>query len=212
MGSKIDSHHNTAVRAVLEPLATWAEQHHVAVLGITHPPKSAPAKALHAIIGSIAFVAAARLVFLAIKEPNGKRNLLLAVKNNLGALADGLGYILEQTIISKGIVSKGIVASRIAWDNTAVTITADEALAATTRKDGPALNEAKDFLRQELAAGPRAQKEIEEDAKGAGITMGTVRRAQKALGIKPRKNGLAGGWSWQLPEETSPRDRRAPDD
>jgi hypothetical protein len=199
MGSKIDAHHNTAVRAVLEPLAVWAEQHHVAVLGITHPPKSAPAKALHAIIGSIAFVAAARIVFLAIKEPDGKRSLLLAVKNNLGALADGLGYFLEQTIISKGIV-----ASRVAWDNSAVSISADEALAATTRKDAPALNEGKEFLRQELADGPRAQKEIEEDAKGAGITMSTVRRAQKALRIKPRKDGLAGGWIWQLPEETSP--------
>src|SRR5262245_26541976 len=30
MGSKIDSHHVTDVRAVLEPLAAWAEQHHVA--------------------------------------------------------------------------------------------------------------------------------------------------------------------------------------
>jgi predicted ATP-dependent serine protease len=36
MGSNVDSHRTTDVRAVLEPLATWAEQHNIAVLGITH--------------------------------------------------------------------------------------------------------------------------------------------------------------------------------
>jgi hypothetical protein len=208
MGSKIDAHHNTAVRAVLEPLAAWAEQHHVAVLGITHPPKSVPARALHAIIGSIAFVAAARIVFLAIKEPDGKRSLLLAVKNNLGALADGLGYILEQTIITKGIV-----ASRVAWDDIAVSISADEALAATTRKDGPAMSEAKEFLRAELADGPRPAEEIKKAARSAGLAWSTVNRAKKDLRIKPRKLGLEEGWVWQLPDEISPaKDRRTTDD
>jgi AAA domain len=96
MGSKIDSHRVTDVRAVLEPLADWAEEHKVAVLGITHPPKNAPAKAIHA-LGSIAYVAAARLVFLAIEEPSSERRLLLPVKNNLGPLAPGLSYALVQT-------------------------------------------------------------------------------------------------------------------
>src|SRR5262249_36527587 len=104
MGSKIDSHRVTDVRAVLEPLAAWAEEHKVAVLGITHPPKNAPAKAIHALVGSIAYVAAARVVFLAIEEPGSERRLLLAVKNNLAPPAPGLGYALVQTIVSKGIV------------------------------------------------------------------------------------------------------------
>src|ERR1700737_4116584 len=56
---------------------------------------------------SLAFVAAARLAFLAIKEPETERRLLLPIKNNLGALAPGLSYSLVQHIVSKGIVLGG---------------------------------------------------------------------------------------------------------
>jgi putative DNA primase/helicase len=35
---KIDSHRTTDVRAVLEPLAAFAEQHQVAILAVSHPP------------------------------------------------------------------------------------------------------------------------------------------------------------------------------
>jgi putative DNA primase/helicase len=200
MGSKIDSHRVTDVRAVLEPLAGWAEENHVAVLGITHPPKNAPPRALHAIVGSIAYVAAARLVFLAVEEQGTNRRLLLAVKNNLGALAPGIGYSLEQAIISKDIV-----ASRIAWDNLPVTVSANEALAAANGGDTGAMTEAKDFLREELADGPRPAQDIKKAAQAAGLSWGTVRRAQERLGIKPRKTGLDGVWQWQLPEDAHSR-------
>ena len=95
---KIDSHRTTDVRAVLEPLDKFAETHNVAVLAITHPPKAVQAKALHAATGSLAFVAAARLAFLAIEEPETDRKLLLPVKNNLGPMALGLGYRLTESL------------------------------------------------------------------------------------------------------------------
>ena len=180
MGGKIDSHRVTDVRAVLEPLAAWAEHHHVAVIGITHPPKAAPAKALHSIVGSIAYVAAARLVFLAIEEAETERRLLLAVKNNLGRLSDGLGYSLAQTVISKGII-----ASYVLWDTLPVTVTANEALA-RTKEDGQALTDAKDFLRDELSAGPRLQTDLQKAAEAAGHSWSTVRRAQAA---RPAQRG-----------------------
>jgi hypothetical protein len=195
MGSKIDSHRVTDVRAVLEPLAAWAEEHKVAVLGITHPPKNAPAKAIHALVGSIAYVAAARLVFLAIEEPGTERRLLLAVKNNLGALAPGLGYALVQTIIS----SKNIVASHVAWDRIPVTATANEALGASA-EDGRAVTEAKEFLCEELSNGPRPVNDLKKAAQAAGLSWATVRRAQDRLKIISQKTGLEAGWEWQLPE------------
>lgn len=200
MGSKIDLHRVTDVRAVLEPLAAWAEDHHVAVLGITHPPKNAPPKALHAIVGSIAYVAAARLVFLAVEEPETERRLFLAVKNNLAPLAPGLGYSLTQTIIGKGIV-----ASHVTWDSAPVTVSANEALAATNGGHNRAMSEAKDFLREELADGPRGAQDIKKAAQAAGLSWATIRRAQENLGIKPRKTGLDGGWQWQLPEDAHRR-------
>jgi putative DNA primase/helicase len=188
---------------VLEPLAACAEKFNVAVLAITHPPKATQAKALHAITGSLAFVAAARLVFIAVEEPetSSGRRLLLAVKNNLGPPAAGLGFHLVQRI-----VSKDIVASHITWDSTPVTTTADQALAAASAgTTAQALDEAEAFLRDELAAGPRAVREIKASALGAGIAWRTVRRAQQKLGVKPHKAGLKEGWKWILLKEGGPQ-------
>jgi len=161
------------------------------------PPQAAQAKALNAVTGSLAFVAAPRLVFLAMEEPGTERRLLLPVKNNLGPKAPGLGYSLGQRI-----VSKSIVASHVLWDSAPVTMTADEALAASNNGgDQRAMTEAKEFLREELADGPRAADEIKKAASAAGLSWRTVRRAQERLGIKPKKAGLKEGWIWQLPED-----------
>jgi putative DNA primase/helicase len=194
MGSKIDSHRNTDVRAVLEPLAAFAEKHNVAVLGVTHPPKATQSKALHAVTGSLAFVAAARMVFIAVEEPESERRLLLAVKNNLGPLAAGLGFRCVQRLIGDGII-----ASYVTWDSAPVTTTANEALATTGSNSG-AVTEAVEFLREELAAGPRPTHDLKKAAQAAGLSWATIRRAQDRLKIKPAKGGLNEGWVWQLPE------------
>jgi hypothetical protein len=75
----------------------------VAVIAVSHPPKAAQAKAIHAVTGSLAFVAAARLVFVAVAEPETERRLLLPVKSNLSAAADGIGYRLVQTSVTNGV-------------------------------------------------------------------------------------------------------------
>jgi putative DNA primase/helicase len=195
MGAKIDSHRTTDVRGVLEPFAALADETKIAVLGITHPPKAAQSNALHAFTGSLAYVAAARLAFLAIEEADTDRRLFLPVKNNIGARAPGLGYRLEQTILSSGIV-----ASRVCWDSAPVTTTANEAMRATTSDDRAARADAKELLREQLADGPRAAADVERLASDLGISDRTLRRARKDLGVVSRKNGYGGGWSWALPE------------
>jgi RecA-family ATPase len=85
-GTEIDSHKITDVRAALLPLEQFAAQLDVAVLCITHPPKSPSMKALNFIAGSGAFTHAPRLAFMVIEDPESPgRNLLLAVKIALGA-------------------------------------------------------------------------------------------------------------------------------
>jgi hypothetical protein len=69
-----------------------------------------------------------------------------------------------------------------------------------TPKPGPeptALTEAQAFLRSRLADGPRHSTEVQKEAKAAGISEMTLRRAQKDLQIKSKKDGK--GWSWSLP-------------
>jgi hypothetical protein len=193
---KVDGHQATEVRAVLEPVADFAQRCKVAVLGITHPPKNAPAKAINAFTGSLAYVAIARTVFLAIEEPETDRRLLVPVKNNLAALAPGIGYRLAQTIIGNNIV-----ASHVIWDSAPVTVTANEALAAAADiASRGAMAEAKEFLREELSEGPVEVAALLARAEAAHIAERTLRRAKAALRVVATKKGeIAGPWSWQLP-------------
>jgi putative DNA primase/helicase len=195
---KIDGHQTVDVRSVLEPLASFAEKHDSAVLAISHPPKATQSKALHAVTGSLAYVAAARMVFVVAKEPETERRLLLPVKNNLGPPAAGLGFSLGQRL-----VGKGILASYVIWDNMAVTTTADEAIAAVNHEGPGAMNDAKDFLREELAGQARSVQAIKKEAIAAGLSWRTIERAKTALDVRSFKENLKGGWLWELPKDAT---------
>ena len=64
------------------------------------------------------------------------------------------------------------------------------------------LTTAKAFLVDLLSAGPLWVKDIKDEAAGAELSWATVRRAQAALGIRPRKVGKPRsdeqGWKWGL--------------
>jgi hypothetical protein len=164
LGSEIDSHKITDVRAALLPLEQFAAQLDVAVLCIAHPPKAPSAKALNFIAGSGAFTHAPRLAFMAIEDPESPgRNLLLAVKNSLGRKADGLGYSIASAFVGP---DESILTSRIEWDNRPVYMTADEVLRAHAEKNkAKAKDEAEDFLRTKMEPGQSYPAgDIEKDA------------------------------------------------
>lgn len=189
----IDSHRTTDVRAVLEPLSEFAERNGVAVIAVSHPPKATQAKALHAVTGSLAFVAAARFVFVAAEEPETERRLLLPVKNNLSAPADGIGYRLVQDCVSNNVTGSFVV-----WDSEPVTITANEAIR-TAASGGSKLAEAEELLRDKLAGGPVAATILSEAAASVGISEKTLQRAKKSLALEVSKGGFHNGWTWKLP-------------
>jgi hypothetical protein len=87
------------VRGVLGPVAELATRTGVAIFGVTHLSKQlnprATAPMLYRALGSIAFVAAARIVLAARKDPrspSGDRRFLTGVKSNLAALSPALAY------------------------------------------------------------------------------------------------------------------------
>jgi putative DNA primase/helicase len=198
---KTDSHKNTDVRAVLEPIGEMAERMRVAVLSVTHFSKAncgTATRALNKFMGSVAFVAAARAAFVVLEDPNdAERRLFLHAKNNLAEAVQGLAFRLEPSIVGEGIVT-----SKVEWEPEPVTITANEVLAAhaASKKDHTALDETKCFLQQLLADGAVAVEKVQSEARAAGLAWTTVRRAKKELGIKSGKAGMEGGWSWALPE------------
>jgi putative DNA primase/helicase len=211
LGKGVDSHKNADVRSVLEPVAEMAARYGAAFVGITHFSKGGEASAINRFIGSIAFIAAARAAFVVTTDPDSDipgRRLFLPVKNNLAAKGDGLSFQIEQHMIAGNIC-----ASMVEWGGDVVTKTADEILSAGA-EDSPRRTEAAEFLRVCLADGPKPSKDIEAEAKGAGISWRTVMRAKGDLGIvcNPKAVTREGGppinkWFWSLPQSpTLPRD------
>ena len=195
-----DSHKNTEVRRALQPLVDLAAKCDCAVLGITHFAKGGqgtdPAQR---VVGSVAFTAVASVVMVAAKvkgdEEGRDARILARSKSNIGPDDGGFQYHLEQ---SEPI--PGIHASHIAWGK-AVQGTARELL--TDPDDGQddgagsAKEEAEAFLIELLKDGATATKHVQTQAKDAGISWATVRRASDALGVKKKQSN--GGWYWQLP-------------
>jgi putative DNA primase/helicase len=208
---KADGHGNVETRNVLEPIAEMANRLRIAVVAITHLNKGGANNqgVLERFQGSIAFIAAARAGFAVIAdEENEGRVLFLQVKNNIAPKQKGLAFRCLQTL-----VDDGIVASIVDWESEYVTQSADEALTATEKRSGAdtvsAKEQAIEFLRTELAAGPVAVKDIEREAVAAGLhedgkPIGQnkpLRDARKALGVNATKGGFGtAGWFWAPPD------------
>jgi putative DNA primase/helicase len=195
---KVDSHKNAEVRSVLEPLAEMAARKRVAVVCNNHFSK-AGGSANSRIIGSVAFLNQSRAAFIVTPDAEDEtRLLLMPSKMNIAPIKHGLAYRIEGRFIEEEIFT-----SRILWESTPITITADEALAAHAEDDESrtAGSEAEEFLREKLRSGPVSAKEGEEHARMVGIAPRTLKRARKKLGVVAEKASLKEGWTWRLPIE-----------
>jgi hypothetical protein len=79
--------------------------------------------------------------------------------------------------------------------------TATQLLAATTddAEERSALHEARDFLVDVLAQGPRFANDVVAEARQGGIRERTLRRAKAALGVESQRDGFGGRWQWLIP-------------
>ncbi|MBC7619253.1 MAG: AAA family ATPase [Candidatus Saccharibacteria bacterium] len=194
-----DSHKNTETRRALQPLVDLAARMNAALLGITHFSKGGqggdPAQR---VLGSVAFTAVARVVLVAAKvkaDDGDDRRILARGKSNIGPDDGGFEYHLEQIE-----PLPGIHASRVLW-GTSVQGSARELLTDPSEQDGEETNAmaaAIDFLNEMLQACPVCSKDLEVQAKEAGISWRTVRRASDAMGII-KKPAADKRWYWKLP-------------
>ncbi|MDG2383566.1 MAG: AAA family ATPase [Pirellulaceae bacterium] len=191
LGGRCDSHRDNEVRAVLAPIAKLAEQHGPAVLMVAHRRKSAGAIADDTAMGSRAFTGIARSVWhLSRDTENRNRRLLLPGKCNLAAEQTGLAFTIA-----------GEPAS-VNWESDPVPMTADDALVREKGIAGEhsAIDEAKNWLREALAGGPKPSGELKSEAKRDGVSWRTAERAKASLGVCNRPNGFGGQWVWAFPD------------
>jgi 5S rRNA maturation endonuclease (ribonuclease M5) len=187
-----DSHVNAKVRGVLAPLAQVAQTLRFAVILLDHLSKAPSRPALYRPNGSIAFTAAARAVWFFAKNPDvPEQHLMLPGKMNLAREQTGLSYTLREGEPDIVVVSWG----------EAVSITADAVLEPEDIEERSERLEAVDWLRGLLSGGPIPAKQIEADAKAAGLAWITVRRAKITLGAVSKHGDFDQGWTWQLPQD-----------
>jgi putative DNA primase/helicase len=200
---KVDSHNNSEVRAVLEPLARLAERHDVAVLCVSHLNKgSENTKALYRITGSLAFAAAARSVYAVGVHPDdygldAPRRVLTPVKSNLARPASTLAFEIKSKTVGEGLDI--IPTSRVRWGDELDGVSAEDVLKAGTGKRKTKRQEAVEWLRDYLQDGEVHSDQVYKDGAQDGFSERTLRRAAEELGIARAKGDYQGTTMWRLP-------------
>ena len=193
IGAGVDIYRANETRAVMAQLADMAERHHVAILAIRHLTKGGTLKPIYRGLGSIDLAAACRSVLMAGCDPdNPQKRGIVQIKSNLAPTGKAIGYELRD--------------GDFYWtgesDLTAARILAIE----DTGEGKTAIDEAIEFLRDELSEGPVEAKQIFSDAKSLSIYERTLNRAKAKLGIISKREGESGKRGiarvkWQLPED-----------
>jgi hypothetical protein len=190
---KTDSHKAAEVRALLVPITELAAKHNVAFVGITHFNKGNDGPAVSRGMGSLAWVAAARMAWGIVKDSdNPAIRLMLPIKCNLAGDVAGLSY----TIIDKDGVPL------VEWLPDAVKTTVDEALATanSSGRQSPKRCDVKAWLKAKMVPGTVPANDIlnAEDGKEFGERL--IRWAKKELGIESYAEGFGSNavWFWRL--------------
>jgi hypothetical protein len=181
---RTDMNSASAVRPILARLAKVAEETGVAIAFVRHLAKGTRDKAIYRGLGSIDFTAACRSVLMVGFDPNDADKRVVAHgKSNLAAPGPSLAYTLK--------------GGRFAWAGRS-SLSAEELGGPPPDADQrSAREEARDFLLQTLADGPRPQVEIQAEAAKIHISIASLRRAKGDLGVKASK--LPDHWEWSLP-------------
>ena len=198
LGVNLDTHRDAALRSALTPLAAMAERMGVAVLFVHHLNKGQRDRAIYRLQGSIAVVAAARVVHLVGMNPDdGTDRVFTCIKNNLALSPPALSFELTE--------------GRFLWRGESNVTEA--ALLRGDEDEGKrsAQDEAAEFLRVLLGDGPVEAKQAQREYREVGISERTIMRAKAALGVKSERHGQAGQqgggtWVWSLPDVKDVKD------
>lgn len=202
IGDEINAWHEQQVRAqILAPLGRYSDRTNCTVPVVMHMNKSNGADALSRISGTGGFGAAARFVMLLGSHPDDiglpapeQRLVLVHVKANESARQPAMIFRRRQTAVDGGNGEIAVVSLLELVDDQA-TITADAVLAHIDPDEAGAFTQAIEYLKYELADGPKPAKRLLANARERGdFSDRTLRKAKAALGVKSAKE--PDGWWW----------------
>lgn len=186
--NQIDAHKDQDVRRALYALSEMAKRTSAAILIVRHLNKSVGASAINRGGGSIAIIGAARSAMVMAKDPEDEEKRVLAqIKSNVAKPVPSLRFRLQSEGDDK--------AAHIVWEGISVH-NADE-LVNPVRPKISVTDAAKEFIKKELADGPRPSSELEEMSTAQGISRASYDRARNALGVVSEKKGEK--WYVSLP-------------
>lgn len=197
IGGKTDTYKDSDIRKLLAPLQLLAHDTGALVLLVVHLNKRSDGGAHQRFNGTGAWVAVARVAYLVGEDEVDHTRHILPVKNNLGNDKYGFIYDIREKILSNG--TDEIKTSHITWIDKSFR-SANELLALSKKTQTKAVDEAKNFLEEELASGTKPVNDIKDSAKNAGISWSAIRRAKDDMFISVKKGSEA--WEWTLIQST----------
>lgn len=183
-----DGNSNGAVRGLMRGLTELAHKYGPAILCVTHLNKGSTNgtnRTMYRAMGSLAFLAAARLAYFVTIHPDDDTLRAIApIKSNLDTKRSTMTY--------------SIGAEGISWVSLDDKATLSDLENPHQDEDATSRGEGEEFLRAMLKDGPRPASELIAQAAASGIRDTTLRRAKKRLNLRTTKDGMNGGWTWAL--------------
>jgi hypothetical protein len=190
-----DANKDQDARKALAPLRDMAERTGCAVVAVRHLNKSVGLKAIQRGGGNMGLIGVARAGCFFAQDPEDDRRRIMAPhKSNLAEKPPSLVYCV--------VTSEVHDTARLEWMG--VSEYDANALAAdgSTPHEKSELDEAREFLRDELSDGAMWAKQVFKDARDAGISEKTLRRAKAAISVRSEKIGVE-GWQWSMPPKAA---------
>jgi hypothetical protein len=178
-------------------LKASAERTGAAIVLVRHLNKSPSANPLYRGLGSVGIIGAARSgLLLAVDPDDPDRRVLALAKGNLTRPPASLAFRLEE--------APGATVARVVWDGESPwTATQLLHMQRQAGDDGDGrrsvIDDARAWLRETLAAGPRLARELRHEASERGIGRSALYAARKAEGITiAKERTVQGSWVWAL--------------
>lgn len=199
---RLDSHKDHSIRQALDPLNRVAHRTGAAIVGIVHEGKGGGDLA-NRVLGSRAFVAAARSVVSVVRDPEDESTrLVVQTKSNLGPLdLPALTFTVDSASVETDTVAASV--GRLAWGAEKAVDLAD--LTSADSGDHDERDALVGFITHYLVGegGEAPARDVQRavaDAFGP-TAKATLHRARKRAGVITDKAGMSAGWVWRLSED-----------